>query len=135
MSRSYDIACVTCREYLWVGQGWPPDGGKEDRRYLYTDGRISSPLVAFLFKHISNGPDDKSRLHKLIFTDGEIMGIDAAFSESKWVDLCSKCGAAPPCEHEPAPDNQCAKCGGDLDDGFCAECYSNDQYADGELED
>lgn len=104
MSRSYDIACLTCRQYLWVGQGWPPGRGKEDRRYLYTDGRIGSPLVAFLFKHISNGVDDTSARHELIFTDGEIMSIDAAFSKDKWVDLCSKCGAVLPCEHEAAPE-------------------------------
>ena len=41
MSRTFDITCRDCKEYLWVGQ----------RDHIYTTEEALSDLNEFLFKH------------------------------------------------------------------------------------
>jgi hypothetical protein len=71
MSMTYHMACKTCRETLWIGQGWPPaDDRPEDRRYIYggEDNRLK--LGRFLFKH---------ERHELFFCNDQ--GDDDGFHE------------------------------------------------------
>ena len=57
MSRTYSIGCQTCKESLWIGQGWP-----QGERYIYQDKYQIDALDKFLFSHIG---------HVLIFVDDE----------------------------------------------------------------
>lgn len=111
MSHTYHIVCLECLEHLWVGQGNPPADSKEDKRYLYSTGQANDPLAIFLFKHANSGlyNTSGSAVHSLVFSDSEPLVVDIAFDTIKgWIELCSRCGAVPPCEHELAPtdDNE-----------------------------
>lgn len=64
MSRTYDIACKDCNVGLWIGQGWEPRPGEEDKRHLYTTEKASKALRDFLFEHLG---------HHLEFNDDEIL--------------------------------------------------------------
>ena len=63
MSRTYEIACLNCRNTLWVGQGWPETSGV----YLYKNSNAILHLEEFLFRHEG---------HNLIFGDSEILDLD-----------------------------------------------------------
>ncbi len=65
MSRTYSIACKTCRQHLWIGQGWP--GSEETPPRIYSATAHIKPLESFLFAH---------QKHELIFGDDEQIDID-----------------------------------------------------------
>ena len=44
MSRTFDINCKECKEYLWIGQ----------RDHIYTTKEALSDLNEFLFKHVDH---------------------------------------------------------------------------------
>lgn len=59
MSETYSIACVDCKEHLWIGQGRRDNDTEEGVDfYLYTINYISKALARFFVKH--NG-------HELMF--------------------------------------------------------------------
>lgn len=52
MSRTFDINCKECKEFLWIGQ----------RDHIYTTKEVLSDLNEFLFKHEG---------HDLVFSSDE----------------------------------------------------------------
>lgn len=68
MSRTYEIMCHTCKETLWVGQGWPVSKGEVDHRVIYTGEPHTMKLLRdFLFRHESTYQEK----HELAFWDDE----------------------------------------------------------------
>lgn len=48
MSRTYCIACLTCRKRRWIGQGWPH---RPEHRYIYGYPEAIKALGELLFAH------------------------------------------------------------------------------------
>lgn len=69
MSRTYCIACLTCKKRLWIGQGWPH---RPDDRYIYSYPEATKALSEFLYAHGRTGKtSDEGREHALVFSDDE----------------------------------------------------------------
>ncbi len=64
MSKTFSIACINCRESLWIGQkSYSPNSVG----YIYTGKENLEYLRKFLFDHIE---------HNLIFKDNESLCVD-----------------------------------------------------------
>lgn len=69
MSRTYCIACLTCRKRLWIGQGWP---SRPDDRYIYSYPEATKALSDFLYAHGRTGATGaEGHDHILVFSDDE----------------------------------------------------------------
>jgi hypothetical protein len=94
VSRTYEIACLTCKETLWIGQGWPPKAGGVDERFIYTGmPLVMTMLKDFLYRHEAK-PDAK---HELVFMDdewlpgrGEFHSVDSAVDGECECARCEK---------------------------------------------
>jgi hypothetical protein len=94
MSRTYEIACKTCKETLWIGQGWPPAEGAEDQRNIYTGmPDVMDKLTRFLFKHETK---PESGLHELVFGDDEPLDFASFhdFESEPGECVCDRCNEA-----------------------------------------
>lgn len=93
MSRSYDIACNTCGEALWIGQGWPLTQEevaqqKEDLRFIYhgMPDRMQQ-LQDFLFRH-----EGTHEQHELVFIDSEYLDGSKEWHRADDEDCdCERC--------------------------------------------
>lgn len=69
MSRTYCIACLTCRKRLSIGQGCPQ---RPDDRYIYSYPEAMKALGDFLYAHGRTGATPaEGREHVLVFSDDE----------------------------------------------------------------
>jgi hypothetical protein len=60
MSRTFSIACESCKQSLWIGQGWPDR--PQSLIFYYGDEKVMTKLQSFLFAHVG---------HSLRFVDDE----------------------------------------------------------------
>lgn len=83
MSVSYHIACLTCKEHLWIGQS--------SECFYSGEKHTMEALRVFLFKHVSHAPkemSDKGEYHELVFVPEPFNSNWEHKSESeKWEEI------------------------------------------------
>lgn len=49
MSKTYELGCYNCKEYIWVAQGWGVDDG-----YFYGTDDFRKKMYKFLHEHMGH---------------------------------------------------------------------------------